>query len=198
MVTAMHSPTVGVLALQGAFAKHLAMLQSLHFKTTSVRKPEDLLQCDALIIPGGESTTIARHIDEMGLRGSLLSFVEKKPVFGTCAGLILMAREVIDHSIQPFGLVDIVVERNGFGGQYASFTTETTIPFSRSTDAFHAVFIRAPRIKKCGTNVKVLATYQGEPILVQQNHFLAATFHPELTENPSIHRYFLDQVCFEI
>lgn len=179
--------TIGVLALQGAFAKHLQMLQNIGVKSIEVRTPADLSQCDGLIIPGGESTTIQKQIDFIDLRNPIQEFLKTKPIFGTCAGIILMASTVHDPNIQPFSCLDIEVERNAFGRQIDSFST--SIQFDQKD--FRAVFIRAPRILKCGADVKVLSTYAGEPIIVRQNHFLGATFHPELTNDPNIHRYFL-------
>ncbi len=173
---------VGVLALQGAFAKHLEVLEKLGVKSLNVRRPAELAACDALIIPGGESTAIAKHVRFIGLLDPLIAFGKKKPVFGTCAGMILMARHL--------ELLDVEVKRNGWGPQYESFskTVETEV------GPFPAMFIRAPRIKKWGKNVDVLGKIDKEPILVKQGHLLASTFHPELTDNLSIHRYFLDLI----
>ncbi|NGX42892.1 MAG: Pyridoxal 5'-phosphate synthase subunit PdxT [Chlamydiae bacterium] len=190
----MNFPTVGVLALQGAFAKHMAAFQSLHAHVKEVRKPQELKECDALVIPGGESTTVARQIDFIGLREAIIDFAENKPILGTCAGLVLMAKNVIGHTITPFGFLDIEVERNGYGRQYESFTAEIVPSFPSSPSSFHAVFIRAPCIKKYGEKVKVLASYQTEPVLIQQDRFLAATFHPELSGDFSIHSYFLNML----
>lgn len=184
----MSSKKVGVLALQGAFAKHISLLRTFGIVAVEVRKPEELLACDALIIPGGESTTMKKRIDFIELSKPLHAFAKQKPIFGTCAGLILMSSNVIDQSVDPFGFIDIDAERNGFGRQSESFST--TIDFQK-TQA-QAVFIRAPRIKRCGPEVEILASYKGEPILVRQGHHLAATFHPELTADTAIHRYFLN------
>lgn len=186
---------IGVLALQGAFAKHAEMVRKLGAVAIEVRKPEDLEQCDGLIIPGGESTTMMLHIEFIKLREALHSFFQEKPVFGTCAGLILISKEIVSDSMKPFGLLDVAVERNAFGRQSESFSKEIllSLDFARPKP-FHAVFIRAPRINSIGPTVKVLAELDGEPILIQQGRHMAATFHPELTDDPAIHSYFLKLV----
>ena len=183
------SLTVGVLALQGAFAKHQEALEVLGVATLQVRKPEDLLLCDGLIIPGGESTTILTQMKFIELINPVLEFAKTKPIFGTCAGLILMSKEVLNFSQEPFGILDVVVERNAYGRQIASFSTEIDIPSLMNKCG--AFFIRAPRIVRCGPNVQILATYEDEPVLVQQGHHLGATFHAELTSDTLLHEYFL-------
>lgn len=183
---------IGVLALQGAFAKHKAMLERLGASVILVRTPEDLLKCDGLIIPGGESTTIYRQMNFIELIAPLLKFAEKKPVFGTCAGLILISKDLINGSLtQPLGLIDVTVERNSYGRQIDSFQTELEVLLSKTSRSVTAFFIRAPRIRRCGSDVKVLATYSSEPVLVQQGFHLGSTFHPELTSDTLIHEYFL-------
>ncbi len=186
---------VGVLALQGAFAKHLQAIRALGVEAKEVRMPKDLERCDALIIPGGESTVIGQILEKAGLREPLLQFAREKPVFGTCAGLILMSQTIIADSLFPFGLLDISVERNAYGRQIESFASEISFnaPHSKSISV-PALFIRAPRIRRVGPAVQVIGTYGQEPVLVLQGHCLGATFHPELTENLSIHRYFLSLI----
>lgn len=184
-------PVVGVLAFQGAFFKHVSILQTLKVPTQLVRTPHDLEKCDALIIPGGESTVIAYHIDYAGMRDSLQKFAMNKPIFGTCAGMILLAKEVVDGSVKSLGVLDICVERNGFGRQKDSFSTTLEVKLKSNTHPFHSIFIRAPRIKSYGKGVKVIAQFDEEPVLVHQNNCLAATFHPELTGDPTIHKFFL-------
>lgn len=191
MVAKMGSQTVGVLALQGAFAKHAEILRTLNATSYLVRYPEDLDKCDALIIPGGESTTISKRVDDIGLRDPLISFAHEKPVFGTCAGLIMMAKESNDSLITTFGILDVEVVRNGYGTQYDSFLAEIDYIEGGKEAPFQGVFIRAPRIKSIGPNVKVIAHLKGEPILIQQGHHLGAVFHPELTGDPRIHAFFL-------
>jgi len=189
--------TIGVLALQGAFAKHIEMLRQLDVDITEVRKPADLERCDGLIIPGGESTTIMRQIRYIGLADKLVAFAEKKPIFGTCAGLILMSKEILADQMIPFSIIDVAVERNAFGRQVESFSHEVKVVLDHPKQPvdFRAVFIRAPRIKECGSDVKVLASFEGEPVLIQQGKHLGSTFHPELTDDAAIHRYFLRVVA---
>lgn len=185
---------IGVLALQGAFAKHLAMLESLGVEAIDVRKPEDLAKCDGLIIPGGESTTMYRQLDYIKLTKPLQEFAKTKPLFGTCAGLILMSNEIISDTMKPFGILDVVVERNAFGRQYESFTVDLEAHLTGKKQQVSALFIRAPRIRHCGADVKVLASYEKEPVLVKQGMHLGATFHPELTGCTLIHQYFIEIV----
>jgi 5'-phosphate synthase pdxT subunit len=184
---------IGVLALQGDFAKHAEVLHSLGIEVQEVRKPQDLLHCEGLIIPGGESTVIMRQLDFIGMRDPLLKFASHKPVFGTCAGLILMSKQIQDSSLRPLQLLDIVIERNAFGRQIESFQAFVSLEFipghSKTISAF---FIRAPRIINCDQNVQVLATLEDEPILVRQGHHLGASFHPELTSDPQVHQYFIE------
>lgn len=190
-----HPCVIGVLALQGAFAKHIEMLNSLGIAAREVRRPSDLEGCDGLIIPGGESSVISRQMHFIHIDDVLNEFALKKPVFGTCAGLILMSKEVVGNTVKPYGLIDISVERNAFGRQVESFKAKVELTMGRERcKHIPAIFIRAPRIKRCGDKVKILASFEGEPILVEQGHHLAATFHPELCEDPSIHRHFLSLV----
>lgn len=184
--------TIGVLALQGDFAKHIEMLKTLDVNTKEVRTPHDLDKCDGLIIPGGESTTMWRQMNFIGLRDKISTFAKEKPIFGTCAGIILMSKEISESDMAPFGILDIVVERNAFGRQADSFNTEIEIKIEKETHLQHAVFIRAPRIIKCEPTVKVLSEFKGEPVLVQQGKHLGATFHPELTKDATLHRHFVN------
>lgn len=186
---------IGVLALQGDFAKHAEVLRSLGIEVQEVRKPQELLLCDGLIIPGGESTVILRQIDFIGLREPLLAFAKQKPVFGTCAGLILMSDMIQSSPLKPLHLLDIQIERNAFGRQIESFQASIVLNLtSGHSKIFPAYFIRAPRIRSCGKEVEILAQLQGEPILVRQGHHLGATFHPELTSDPLVHQYFIEIV----
>lgn len=183
---------VGVLALQGAFAKHHEVLVKLGVKSQLVRYPEQLDKCDALIIPGGESTTMLRSIERMELKDALCSFAKSKPIFGTCAGVILMASKEINDLVTPLGIIDITVERNAYGGQYESFSDLIKIKYSpKRTSYLKGTFIRAPKITNISSDVTVLAEYNGSPVLVQQGKHLCATFHPELSDDDSVHRYFL-------
>ncbi|CDZ79518.1 Glutamine amidotransferase subunit PdxT [Candidatus Rubidus massiliensis] len=182
---------VGVLSVQGAFAKHIEALQKLGIRTKQVKTPHDLIECNGLIIPGGESTTILRQLKFINLLEPLHEFAKSKPILGTCAGLILMSKHVLCKSVETLQLLDIEVERNAFGRQVESFSTEIEfkVPHKR-VNIIPAVFIRAPRIRKVSKDVLVLAEYNQEPILVQQGIHLGATFHPELTDSLIIHNYF--------
>lgn len=187
---------VGVLALQGAFAKHIDMLKKLGAQTAEVRKPSDLARCDALVIPGGESTTMVKQMQFIEFLEPFRDFAKTKPIFGTCAGLILMAQEIVGDAMKPFDLLDVTVERNAFGRQAESFQAEIELNLKQGQRTrFPAIFIRAPRICKAGDRVKVLARFQEEPVLIQQGRHLGATFHPELTDNQCIHAYFLRQAA---
>lgn len=182
---------IGVLALQGAFAKHIEMLRKLAVEPIEVRKPEELARCDGLIIPGGESTTILRQIRFIELTLDLQQFASQKPVFGTCAGLILMARKIVADPMEPFGFLDIEVERNAYGKQADSFQVPLDLKLTpKSVKGFKAVFIRAPRIKAVTTKVEIMGSHEGEAVMVRQGFHLGSTFHPELTDNPAVHDYF--------
>ena len=186
---------IGVLALQGDFAKHVEVLLSLGIQVQEVRKPQDLENCQGLIIPGGESTVMLRQLDFINMRKKLLTFARQKPLFGTCAGLILMSQEVESFPLTPLQLLDITVERNAFGRQIESFQAFISLELtSGHSKVFSAFFIRAPRIRRWGKDVKILALLEGEPILVQQGLHLGASFHPELTGDPHIHQYFIEMI----
>jgi len=181
---------IGVLGLQGAYAKHLAVLQQLDVQAVDVRKPGDLEECHGLIIPGGESTTMTKLINEIDMHDALLKFSVDRPVFGTCAGMILMAAKVDDGRVKTLNLLDIEVERNAYGRQIDSFIDELDVTTNGQAFSMRGVFIRAPRIKNMGDCVEVLASVNGEPVLVQEGHHMAAAFHPELTGETRIHNYF--------
>lgn len=184
---------VGVLALQGDFEKHFEMLKSLKVAVRDVRRPSQLEECHGLIIPGGESTVMMKQMEFINFKASLIEFAQRKPIFGTCAGLILIAQEIVSSPMQPLGLIDVVVERNAFGTQVNSFSTEIQVQLEHS-QTLPAIFIRAPRIRHCQVAVKILGSYQNEAVLVRQGHHLGATFHPELTGDDSIHRFFLSMI----
>lgn len=181
---------IGVLGLQGAYAKHLAVLQQLDVQGVDVRKPGDLEECHGLILPGGESTTMTKLINEIDMHDALLKFSVDRPVFGTCAGMILMAAKVDDGRVKTLNLINIEVERNGYGRQIDSFIDELDVTTNGQAFSMRGVFIRAPRIKNMGDGVEVLASVNGEPVLVQEGHHMAAAFHPELTGETRIHNYF--------
>ncbi len=184
---------VGVLALQGGFEKHISMLRSIDVDAVEVKTPEQLDLCRGLIIPGGESTAIIRRMDFIGFIEPLRQFAKKKPILGTCAGLILMSKNISFDHVRSLGILDVDVERNAYGRQTDSFTT--TIELAGGEIPFPAVFIRAPRITRCGNEVQVLASLNGEPVFVQEGKHLGLTFHPELSEDSTIHRYFVENCC---
>ncbi len=185
---------VGVLALQGAFRAHLDACAELGVDAVEVRTASQLDGCDRVIIPGGESTTMSMMLDRNELREPLAERLDQgMPAFGTCAGMILLATEVSDGrpDQKSFGAIDIAVQRNGYGRQNQSFSDALAISVL-STDAFHAVFIRAPRVERVGDGVEVLASYDGDPVLCQQGSVLVSAFHPELSPDRRLHRYFCE------
>jgi 5'-phosphate synthase pdxT subunit len=189
-------PKIGVIALQGAFAEHQAALEALGAHATEIRGPEGLAGVDGVVLPGGESTTMSLLLETSGLGDALAErLAEGIPVFGTCAGLILLAGEVADGrpDQRSFGVLDVSVLRNGYGRQRDSFETELTIP-AVGADPFPGVFIRAPRITRVGGEVEVLASVSGDPVLVRQGPLLAAAFHPELSGDLRLHHLFLERV----
>ncbi len=189
---------VGVLSLQGDFAAHGEALQRAGAEPVYVRHAAQFAGLDGLVIPGGESTTMLKLLRYDGLMEPLEEFARGKPVFGTCAGAILMASEVSEPAQESLGLMDIAVERNGYGRQVDSRVTyiEPDADFERRTapGPLEAVFIRAPIIRRVGEGAKVLARYGGDPVLVEQGPHLAATFHPELTRDARVHRLFLEKL----
>jgi len=189
---------VGVLSLQGDFAAHGAALERAGAEPVYVRHAGQFAGLDGLVIPGGESTTMLKLLRYDGLMAPLEEFARRKPVFGTCAGAILMATEVSAPAQESLGLMDIAVERNGYGRQVDSRVTsiEPDAEFERRTapGKLEAVFIRAPIIRRVGNGAKVLARYAGDPVLVEQGPHLAATFHPELTRDLRVHRLFLGKL----
>ena len=189
---------VGVLSLQGDFAAHGAALERAGAEPVYVRERAQLAQIDGLIIPGGESTTMLKLLRYEDLFDDLAEFGRRKPMFGTCAGAILMAREVTHPSQESLGLMDIAVERNAYGRQIDSRVVETdTEPDFQHRTApgkLEAVFIRAPIIRTINASVNVLARYAGDPVLIEQGPHLVATFHPELTPDPRVHALFLQKL----
>lgn len=189
---------VGVLALQGDFREHLSMVASLGVAGTEVRTPEELATVDALIVPGGESTTIGRLAEMYGLIGPIRDAAESgMPMFGTCAGMIFLAATTLHHDQPQVGVLDATVHRNAFGRQVDSF--EADLDVTGLDDPMHAVFIRAPWIDKVGSDVEVLATVagpdgRGHPVLVRQGRILASSFHPELTDDTRLHRLLVDMI----
>ena len=186
---------IGVLALQGDFAEHILMLKRLKVETEEVRLPEHLKSLDALIIPGGESTTIGKLSDDFGLTEPLRQFGRRHAIWGTCAGAIFLSKDA--RRDQPLlGLMDITVERNAFGRQADSFEADLDVPelkkATSSQEPYHAVFIRAPIIESVTGDARILASTPDQRIVAaQQGHLLATSFHPELTADTRFHEYFL-------
>ena len=185
--------TVGVLALQGDYEAHKKQLQSLAVKAVEVHLESDLKNLEALIIPGGETTTMDKLINRFELRQPLINFCRSKPVFGTCAGLIMLSKKIEDNQsgVKPLGLLDIDVLRNGYGRQVFSFEDEININLGNGKSQMAATFIRAPKITRIGESVKVLGEFKNEPVLVSQNKVLASSFHAELGQDTLLLRYFL-------
>jgi len=189
---------VGVLALQGDFEAHERALERAGATPVQVRTAKGLNEIDGLIIPGGESTTMLKLLHYTDLMEPLRAFAQTKPVFGTCAGAILLAKEVLSPAQESFGVVDLTVERNAYGRQIDSRVAQLspTASFEERAGAgnMEAVFIRAPIIRRTGPGVNVLAEYEGDPVLVEQGHHLVATFHPELTQDARVHKLFLTKL----
>ena len=191
-------PRVGVLALQGAFSAHTRRVAELGGRPIEVRRPDHLAGVDALVMPGGESTTMSNLLASSGLFDEVKARLsDGMPVFGTCAGMILLATEVLDgrDDQRSFGTLDITVRRNGYGRQLDSFETDLALDVAGAGDEpFHGVFIRAPRVEAAGPSVEVLARHDGDPVLVRQGTVMAAAFHPELTDDTRLHAAFLARV----
>jgi 5'-phosphate synthase pdxT subunit len=185
-------PKIGVLAIQGDYAAHAAALERGGATVTEIRKPEQLEALDGLVLPGGESSTMLKFLDKNDFFLALQEFGTRQPVFGTCAGAILLARDVLNPAQKSLGLLDAVVERNAYGRQIDSaiLTAETAV----EGGPLEMVFIRAPRLLSVGPTVEVLARRGEDPVLVRQGHLLAATFHPELSSDGRVHALFTAMV----
>lgn len=184
---------VGVLALQGDVREHLRILENLHVEAVGVKTPEHLASVDALVIPGGESTTIGKMAVRFGLLDPLRTAIDAgMPVYGTCAGMILLSGAVTEGDQPLIGALDVMVKRNAFGRQNESF--EADLDVAGLDSPFHAVFIRAPWIEKVGSEVEILATVDDHPVMVRQESILATSFHPELTGDDRIHRMLLELI----
>ena len=190
MTNSSHNPTIGVLALQGDFDAHRRRLEELGAKVVLVKKPDQLDEIEGLIIPGGESSTLLKLLGQTGFE-KLKQFVRTKPAFGTCAGAILLAAQVINPPQESLGALDITIRRNAYGRQINSSIREGKF-LQQNTEM---VFIRAPKIERVGDGVEVIGTEGQDAVLVRRGETLAATFHPELSEDRSIHQYFLDLVA---
>lgn len=182
---------IGVLALQGDYEKHARSLERAGAQVSEVRTAAELDSVDGLVIPGGESTTMLKLLDRESLFEPLREFGSRKPIFGTCAGAILLASKVENPEQASLGLVDITVQRNAYGRQLDSRVSQIE---GEGFGTLEAVFIRAPIIRKAGPGVHVLASYNGDPVLVEEGRHLVATFHPELSGDDRVHAYFLKKV----
>lgn len=195
-MTANKKNKVGVLAIQGDYARHQQQLDQLGVEATEVRLASDLDGLDGLIIPGGESTTMDIMLDRHNLREPLTQFGRSLPLFGTCAGMIMLATGIEENlsNITPLALLDIDVNRNGYGRQVHSFDTALTAELAGTVTKLTGTFIRAPKITRVGDQVEILAKCAGDPVLVRQGNLLAASFHSELDDDPSLLAYFLNEV----
>ncbi|WP_449622848.1 pyridoxal 5'-phosphate synthase glutaminase subunit PdxT [Robertmurraya sp. Marseille-Q9965] len=184
---------VGVLALQGAVREHIQAIEACGAEAVIIKKNEQLEDIDGLVIPGGESTAIRRLIDKYGFMDGLKSFAQKdKPIFGTCAGLILLAKNLVGYEESHIGVMDVTVERNSFGRQRESFEAKLTI--AGIADHYNAVFIRAPHIVQAGENVEVLAKHNERIVMAREGNLLGCSFHPELTDDYRITAYFINMI----
>ena len=184
---------VGILALQGNYAQHNIMLNTLGAKSIYVSYPEDLNKCDALIIPGGESTSMSIQIDRNRFRKAIKIFSKNKSIFGFCAGMILLSSENQSTNMKPLEIMDFSIFRNAWGRQCNSFCDKLRLEFDTKSD-FKGVFIRAPKISRIGVNIKVLATYDKEPVMITNGKHYACSFHPEIGTDNRIHSYYLKQI----
>jgi 5'-phosphate synthase pdxT subunit len=185
---------VGVLALQGDVVEHSAALERAGARALSVKNPSDLARVDALVIPGGESTTVMKLLERVGLAGAIVERVRRgMPLWGTCMGMIVAAREIAEVDQPTLGLIDITVRRNAFGRQNESAEVDLRIE-TLGSRPFPAIFIRAPWIERAGPGVELLAKRNGRGVMVREGNVLATSFHPELTDDPRVHQYFLDMV----
>jgi 5'-phosphate synthase pdxT subunit len=185
-------PLIGILALQGDFEAHRKALERAGARAVEVRTAQELERVDGLVIPGGESSTMLKLLRAERLLEPLRRFGERRPILGTCAGAILLARQVTRPDQESLGLMDLDVERNAYGRQLASRVAQLE---EAEGGPLEAVFIRAPIVRRVGPGVRVLARYNGDPVLVEQGLHMAATFHPELTDDSRVHRWFLGKVA---
>ena len=184
---------IGILGLQGAFAAHGSALDELEVENRVVKKPAEVDAVNGLIIPGGESTTLLKLMESYDFWGTLKAFVESgRPVMGTCAGMILLAREVVNPPQASLGCIDITVERNSYGRQRESFEATGTVDVGDGARDLPMIFIRAPRIQRLRPGVEALAHCGDDCVMARQGHILVASFHPELTDDLTVHRYFLE------
>ena len=183
-------PVAGILALQGDYQKHQQVLDNCGIESVVVREKNDFDRIDRLIIPGGESTVIYELLERLGLLNRFSSFIKDNPVWGTCAGMILLSSGVGDDSVKTFNAIDITVDRNGYGRQYFSTVAPADLALNGHRDKLDLVFIRAPRVTRVGPNVKIMMQWNDDPVLLSQGNILVSSFHPELTGSVVLHDYF--------
>ena len=184
---------IGILALQGNYQQHNNVLEMLGIQSTLIRHSRELDKCDSLIIPGGESSVISKLLDNIQLRLNLIDFAGTSPILGTCAGMIMLSNTKATDNMEPLNIMDFEVKRNAWGRQANSFSAEINLDFEKNNRSFHAVFIRAPRISRIGKSIKILASYNDEPILISNGIHLASSFHPEIGNDHRIHEYFINK-----
>ena len=184
---------IGILALQGNYFQHKKVLDMLGIQNALIRYEYELKNCDALIIPGGESTTISKQIDNNQLRKELNNFATTNPIFGTCAGMIMLSTTISTPNLATLNIMDFDVDRNAWGSQINSFSADIKLDFDQDK-SFHAVFIRAPKITRIGKDVQVLSAYKNNPILLKNSMHVVSSFHPEIGDDFRIHEYFINQV----
>ena len=184
---------VGILALQGNFKRHKTVMDILGIENKLIRYAKELDKCESLIIPGGESTAISKQMDNNQLRNKLNDFAISNPIFGTCAGMIMLSSTVATDNMVPLNIMDFQVERNAWGRQIHSFSDDINLYFDKSR-SFHAVFIRSPKIKRISKDLKILSTYDDDPILLTNGMHLVSSFHPEIGNDFRIHEYFINQI----
>ena len=184
---------IGILALQGNFSQHKIMFDILGIDNILIRYSSDVDKCDAIVIPGGESTTMSNQIDRNNLRQTLKEYAKTNSLFGTCAGMILLSSTNGSKNLHPLGIMDFTVNRNAYGRQIESFSDDLQLDFCDDTN-FHGFFIRAPKIVKIGKNIKILAKYKKEPVMITDGRHFATTFHPEIGSDIKIHNYFMEQI----
>ncbi len=183
---------IGILALQGNYYQHRQVLDKLKIYSIFIKYPDQFNNIDALIIPGGESSVISKLIEKNTLRQSIIEFSKSKSIFGTCAGMILMSSTACNNHISPLNLMDFTIKRNAWGKQINSFSANILI--NEIKDYFLGYFIRSPKIKSIGSNIKILANYKDEPVMLTDGKHLVSSFHPEIGDDVSIHKYFIDNL----
>lgn len=184
---------IGILALQGNFEQHKIMFDILGIDNIFIRYSSDVDKCDAIVIPGGESTTMSKQIDRNNLRYVLQEYSKTNPLFGTCAGMILLSSTNVSKNLQPLDIMDFTVNRNAYGRQIESFSDDFQLDFCNDEN-FHGVFIRAPKISKMGKSIKILANYNKQPVMITDGRHFVTTFHPEIGSDVRIHNYFMEQI----